>query len=193
MKVKRKPKIRCSWVTDDPVYIAYHDREWGVPVFDDRIHYEHIVLEGAQAGLSWLTILKRREHYRKAFAEFDFEKVARFGERDVTKLLKNPGLIRNELKIRSAVHNATAFVLIVKEFGSFSDYIWSFVNHRPKMNRWKTLKQIPAASDESRALSKDLKRRGFKFVGEVTMYAHMQACGLIHDHTTDCFRYGKIS
>jgi DNA-3-methyladenine glycosylase I len=184
-----KEKIRCSWCLKFDQYIAYHDTEWGVPVHDDRTHFEFLILEGAQAGLSWSTILKKREGYRKAFADFDPVKVARFTEKRLEKMLLDPGIVRNRLKVYAAVNNAKRFLEVQKKFGSFDEYIWSFVNGKPIVNRWKSLKQIPATSKESDALSKDLIKRGFKFVGSTVIYAHMQACGLVNDHLVDCFRY----
>jgi len=183
---------RCQWAGNDPIYIEYHDKEWGVPVHDDKKLFEFLILEGAQAGLSWLTILKRRENYRKAFADFDPEKVARFNEKKINELLTDSGIIRNKLKIRSAVSNAQAFLKIQEEFGSFDTYSWQFVGGKCKVNKVKTIKEIPATSEESDALSKDLKKRGFKFVGSTIIYAHMQAVGMVNDHTTDCFRYREL-
>lgn len=181
---------RCKWaegVSAD--YIRYHDEEWGVPVTDDRVQFEFLILEGAQAGLSWSTILNKREGYRKAFANFDPVKVARFTEKRVEKLLLDPGIVRNRLKVRSAVTNARAFLTVQEEFGSFSDYIWGFVGGAPIQNRYRNDGDIPATSPESDALSKDLKQRGFKFVGSTIIYAHMQATGLVNDHVAGCFRY----
>lgn len=181
---------RCKWaegVSAD--YIRYHDEEWGVPVSDDRVQFEFLILEGAQAGLSWSTILNKREGYRKAFADFDPVKVARFTEKRVEKLLLNPGIVRNRLKVRSAVTNARAFLAVQEEFGSFSDYIWGFVGGASIQNRYRNDADIPATSPESDALSKDLKQRGFKFVGSTIIYAHMQATGLVNDHVVGCFRY----
>ncbi|MCU0398171.1 MAG: DNA-3-methyladenine glycosylase I [Cyclobacteriaceae bacterium] len=183
---------RCTWCLKFDQYIEYHDKEWGVPVHDDRIHFEFLILEGAQAGLSWSTILKKREGYRKAFAGFDPEKVARFTTRKLEKILLDPGIVRNRLKVFAARNNALRFLDVQKEFGSFDQYIWSFVNHKPIVNKWKSLKQIPATSKQSDALSQDLSKRGFKFVGSTVMYAHMQACGLINDHLVDCFRYKQV-
>jgi DNA-3-methyladenine glycosylase I len=188
-----KEKIRCAWCLKFEQYIEYHDTEWGVPVHDDRKHFEFLILEGAQAGLSWSTILKKREGYRKAFADFDPEKVARFTEKKLEKILLDTGIVRNRLKVFSAVNNAKRFLEIQKEFGSFDAYIWQFVNNKPIVNKWKTLKQVPATTNESDALSKDLIKRGFKFVGSTVMYAHMQACGLVNDHLVDCWRYDKIN
>jgi len=184
---------RCEWVFEtNPEYIKYHDEEWGVPVHDDKIHFEFLILEGAQAGLSWNTILKRRNGYKSAFADFNVNEVANFDERKIENLLVDENIIRNKLKIRSAVTNAEAFLKVQEEFGSFDTYIWSFVDHKPIVNHWKKLAQIPATTEESDILSKDLKKRGFKFVGSTIMYAHMQACGLVNDHTTECFRYQEI-
>jgi len=159
-----------------------------VPVYDDKTHFEFLILEGAQAGLSWATVLKKREGYRKAFANFDVEKVATFNERQIERILQNPGIIRNKLKVRSVVNNAQRFIEVQNEFGSFNKYIWSFVGGKPIINHWKTMAEVPATSKESDALSKDLKKRGFKFVGSTIIYAHMQACGLVNDHTLDCFK-----
>ena len=183
---------RCGWVTDDPIYIAYHDTEWGVPVHDDRKLFEFIILEGAQAGLSWLTILKRREGYRRAFAGFDPEKVARFTEKRIEKLLQDTGIIRNRLKVRAAVTNAQAFLKIQEEFGSFDAYSWRFVDGRPKINAFRQPADVPATTKESDAFSKDLKQRGFSFVGSTIIYAHMQAVGMVNDHLTTCFRYREV-
>ncbi|MEX0721154.1 MAG: DNA-3-methyladenine glycosylase I [Balneolaceae bacterium] len=184
---------RCEWVEGQfDQYIKYHDEEWGVPVHNDKTHFEFLILEGAQAGLSWSTILKRREGYRTAFANFIPEKVAAFDETKIQELLQFEGIIRNKLKVRSAVKNAQLFLNIQKEIGSFDTYIWSFVNEKPIINHWNNVKEIPATSKESDALSKDLKKRGFKFTGSTIMYAHMQACGLVMDHTVDCFRYEEL-
>lgn len=185
---------RCFWV--DPkkdFYVDYHDNEWGVPVHDEHKHFEFLILEGAQAGLSWSTILSRREAYRKAYLNFDPAKVAKFNSKKIESLLLNEGIIRNKLKVHASVNNAKLFLEIQKEFGSFDKYIWSFVGGKPIINKWKTRKDYPATSKESDALSKDLKSRGFKFVGSTIMYAHMQACGLVMDHTVDCFCYKKLS
>lgn len=184
--------IRCAWVSNDPLYINYHDTEWGVPVHDDRIIFEFLVLEGAQAGLSWYTILSKRENYRRAFDYFDPEKVARYDEAKIAELLANPGIVRNRLKIRSAVTNARAFLEVRDAFGSFDQYIWQFVGGRTRQNAWASLAEIPAKTPESDELSKDLIRRGFKFVGSTICYAHMQATGMVNDHTIDCFRYDLI-
>ena len=183
---------RCGWVTNDPIYIKYHDEEWGVPVHDDKKLFEFIILEGAQAGLSWLTILKRRPEYRKAFADFDIETVARFTPEKIAKLLLNPGIIRNRLKVNAAVSNAKAFIKIQDEFGSFDKYSWRFVNGKPKINHYKSLDQVPTTTRESDAFSKDLRQRGFKFVGPTIIYAHMQAVGMVNDHLVSCFRYKEV-
>ncbi len=181
--------IRCGWVGNKPHFIPYHDEEWGVPIHDEHRHFEMLILEGAQAGLSWSTILLRREGYRKAFAGFDPVKVARFDVRKQATLLNNTSIIRNRLKIKSTIANAKAFLEIQKECGSFDAYIWQFVGDRPIINYWKDMSEVPATTPESDALSKDLKKRGFSFVGSIVMYAHMQATGLVNDHTTDCFRH----
>jgi DNA-3-methyladenine glycosylase I len=174
-------------------YIRYHDTEWGVPVHDDRVHFEFLILEGAQAGLSWSTILKKREGYRTLFAGFEPEQVARFTEKRLEKILLNPAIVRNRLKVYAAASNAKKFLAVQKEFGSFDHYIWQFVNHKPVVNCWKTLKEVPATTSTSDALSKDLLKRGFKFVGSTVMYAHMQACGLVNDHLVDCFRHDELN
>ena len=179
-------KTRCGWVGNKPHFIIYHDREWGMPIHDDRKHFEMLLLEGAQAGLTWETILLRRQGYRRAFAEFDPKKVARFTAKKKAVLLKNPGIIRNRLKIDSAVTNAQAFLSVQEEFGSFDRYVWQFVGGKPKVNCWARMSQVPATSPESEALSKDLKKRGFRFVGSTIVYAYMQAAGLVNDHTTVC-------
>jgi DNA-3-methyladenine glycosylase I len=188
-----KTKTRCGWVgTGKPFYEHYHDTEWGVPVHDDRKHFEFLILEGAQAGLSWETILKRREGYRKAFCGFDAKKVAKLTDAQLEKILQDPAIIRNRLKVFSTRKNALAFLEIQKEFGSFDAYIWRFVGGRPIVNARKTLKDIPPRTAESDALSKDLKKRGMSFVGSTIIYAHMQATGLVNDHITSCFRYKKV-
>lgn len=186
-------KPRCQWCGTDPLYVRYHDEEWGVPVHDDRKHFEFLILEGAQAGLSWITILRKRENYRKAFANFDAERVARYSKREFARLLKNPGIVRNRLKIAAAAKNARAFLAVQEEFGSFDKYVWRFVGGRPIVNRWKRMKQLPARTAESDALSQDLKKRGFSFVGPTIIYAHMQAVGMVNDHTIDCFRYKPLA
>ena len=185
-------KIRCGWCLQFDQYIEYHDKEWGLPVHDDRIHFEFLILEGAQAGLSWSTILKKREGYRKAFADFDPQKVARFNQAKIEKLLTNPGIVRNRLKVNSAVNNAKRFLEVQKEFGSFDAYIWKFVHDKPINRRRKSLSEVPPTSAESDALSKDLIKRGFKFVGSTVIYAHMQACGLVNDHIVDCWRHREV-
>ena len=184
-------RIRCHWPTDE-LYIQYHDTEWGVPLHDDQKLFEFLVLEGAQAGLSWHTILKKRENYRQAFDQFDPQKVARYTEARIAKLLANPGIVRNKLKVRSAVLNAKAFLQVQEEFGTFDAYIWRFVNGKPIINRWKK-GQVPARTKESDAMSKDLIQRGFKFVGSTICYAHMQATGMVNDHYVECFRHAELS
>ncbi|RIK72332.1 DNA-3-methyladenine glycosylase I [candidate division KSB1 bacterium] len=183
---------RCEWCGDDPLYVAYHDEEWGVPVHDDRRLFEMLILEGAQAGLSWSTILKKRENYRKAFNRFDARKIAKYDKAKIAKLLADPGIVRNRLKIAATVQNARAFLEVQKEFGSFDRYIWQFVGGKPKQNRWKSLKEIPAKTAASDAMSKDLKKRGFSFVGSTICYAFMQAVGMANDHITTCFRHRKV-
>lgn len=186
-----KPKkiCRCAWVSDDPVYIEYHDTEWGVPVYDDLTLFELINLEGMQAGLSWLTILKKRENYREAFAGFDAEKIARFNARKVQQLMKNPGIIRHQLKIEAIITNAKAYLALKNECGSLSDFLWDYVDGKPVNNKRRSIKDIPAKTELSDQLSKDLKKRGFKFIGSTICYAFMQAVGIVNDHTIDCFRY----
>ncbi len=183
---------RCKWPNDE-LMIAYHDEEWGVPVHDDRVLFEYLTLGGAQAGLSWNTILRKRENYRRAFDGFDPAVVAKYGERKVAKLLTDPGIVRNRLKIRSAIGNARAFLAVQEEFGSFDAYLWRFVGGEPKKNRRRRLSDIPAETREARALSKDLKQRGFRFVGPTICYAFMQSVGMVNDHTIDCFRYDEVS
>lgn len=183
---------RCGWCGQDPLYVNYHDFEWGVPVYDDRKLFEFLILEGAQAGLSWLTVLRKRDGYRRAFANFDPEVVARYGKRDFQKLLNNAQIVRNRLKIASAITNAQCFLDVQKEFGSFSNYQWTFVKGKPIHNRRKNMGDIPAKTEISDLWSKDLKRRGFKFVGSTIVYAHMQAVGMVNDHLTSCFRYKQL-
>lgn len=183
---------RCEWCLGDPLYINYHDREWGVSVHHDRKLFEFLVLEGAQAGLSWLTVLRKREAYEKAFADFDAEKVARFTPKRIEKLLQNPGIIRNRQKVEAAVNNARRFLEVQEEFGSFDRYSWQFVDGKKIVNKWKRLSQLPATSKQSDAFSKDLKQRGFKFVGSTIIYAHMQAVGMVNDHLVSCFRYKEV-
>ena len=186
-------KHRCTWAGSDPIYVRYHDREWGMPLHDDRRLFEFLVLEGAQAGLSWLTILKKRDNYRMAFDRFDPERVASYDAKKIAALLADAGIVRNRLKISSAVRNARVFIDIRNEFGSFDAYLWRFVDGRPKQNRWQTLAEIPAETVESRSLSKDLLRRGCTFVGPTICYAFMQAVGMVNDHLADCFRYEEIA
>src|SRR5271165_3588544 len=187
----KKEKSRCHWARS-PLMIEYHDKEWGVPVHDDRKLFEFLILEGAQAGLSWDTILNKRENYRKAFDGFDPERVARYDRRKMERLLHDPGIVRNKLKIASAVGNAKAFLSVQKEFGSFDRYIWQFVGGKPRVNSPKSMKQVPARTPESDAMSKDLKKRGFKFVGSTICYAFMQAVGMVNDHVVSCFRYAQV-
>ena len=185
-------KVRCQWAGTDPLYVAYHDEEWGVPVHDDRKLFEMLILEGAQAGLSWSTILNKREGYRKAFDNFEPQKVAAYGEEKIAQLLDNPAIVRNRLKVRSAVQNARAFLELQTAFGTFDDYLWRFVDGQPIQNHWQTLAEIPAETDESRALSKDLKKRGFNFVGPTIIYVFMQAGGMVNDHVVSCFRHEEV-
>ncbi len=185
-------KTRCSWCGDNPLYMEYHDLEWGVPVHDERKLFEFILLEGAQAGLSWLTILKRREGYRRAFADFDPEVVATYSEKKLEQLLEDPGIIRNRLKVASAVSNAKAFLKVQEDFGSFDKYIWSFVDGQAIQNAFRSMEELPAKTALSEAISKDLKRRGFRFVGPTIVYAHMQATGMVNDHLVDCFRHRQV-
>lgn len=182
---------RCGWATSDPLYLAYHDDEWSVPVHDDRRLFEMLILEGAQAGLSWITILKRREGYRRAFHGFDPERIARYGKRDVTRLLADPGIIRNRAKVEATVKNARAALDLIEETGSLDRFLWQFVGGKPKINHWQTLKEIPAETTESKAMSKELKRRGFGFVGPTICYAFMQAVGMVDDHVQGCFKRQK--
>lgn len=183
---------RCAWVGANPIYAAYHDREWGVPVHEDRLLFEFLVLEGAQAGLSWLTVLRKRDGYRRAFAGFDPEKVAAFDSGEVSRLLEDAGIVRNRLKVESAVSNARAFLEVQKEFGSFDRYVWRFVDGETIHNKWRTIGELPVKTKEAERLSADLKRRGFRFVGPTIMYAHMQATGMVNDHTVDCFRWAEL-
>lgn len=183
---------RCTWPGNNALQIAYHDTEWGVPAHDDRRLFEFLILEGAQAGLSWDTILRKRENYRRAFAGFDAKRVARFGAREVRALMGDPGIVRNRLKIESAITNARAFLDVQREFGSFDRYIWQFVGGRPKRNRWRAMSDVPASTLESDAMSKDLKKRGFRFVGSTICYAFMQATGMVNDHLVTCFRHSEL-
>lgn len=186
-------KQRCAWCGNDPLYMAYHDTEWGIPIKDDTSLFEFLILETFQAGLSWITVLRKRENFRKAFDRFDYRKVAAYGEEKIAELLQNEGIIRNKLKVRAAVTNAQAFMEVQKEFGSFSSYIWGFVDHAPIKNSFRSLKELPANTPLSDVISKDLKKRGFKFVGTTVVYAHMQATGMVNDHVVDCFRYNEVS
>ncbi|HQR29136.1 MAG TPA: DNA-3-methyladenine glycosylase I [Anaeromyxobacteraceae bacterium] len=183
----REPR-RCGWCGTDPLYVRYHDEEWGVPVHDDRTHFEFLLLEGAQAGLSWITVLRKREAYRRAFARFDPEAVARLGRADVARLLADPGIVRNRLKVESAIGNARAFLALQEEAGSFDAWVWRFVDGRPVQGRWRSLAEVPAATPAAEALSRELRRRGFRFVGPTIAYAYMQATGLVNDHLLRCFR-----
>jgi DNA-3-methyladenine glycosylase I len=185
-------KTRCNWSVSDPIYIRYHDEEWGVPVHDDRKLFEFLVLDAAQAGLSWLLILKKRENYRKAFSNFDAKQIARYDEKQIQALMNNPGIVRNRLKIHSAIENAKGFLAVQKEFGSFDKFIWQFTGGRTIQNSWKELNEVPAKTKESDAMSKELKRRGFRFVGSTICYAFMQAAGMVNDHVVTCFRYKQV-
>jgi DNA-3-methyladenine glycosylase I len=191
MRQKMNNKIRCPWPANDPLYIKYHDKEWGVPVHSDRKLFEFLLLEGFQAGLSWRTILTKRPNFRKAFDNFDFNKAAKYDKRKINSLIKDAGIIRNQLKINSAVSNAKAFINVRKEFGTFDKYIWGFVNGKSIKNKFKSLKELPARTELSDLISKDLKKRGFNFVGSTIIYAHMQATGMVNDHLVDCFRYNE--
>ncbi|PJF28310.1 MAG: DNA-3-methyladenine glycosylase I [Phototrophicales bacterium] len=187
-------QIRCAWVSAEPIYVHYHDQEWGVPIRnDDHALFERLCLEGAQAGLSWITILRKRENYREAFDGFDPQRVAAYDEAKVSKLMANAGIVRNQLKIRAAINNARCFLEIQAEHSSFADYLWAYVDGKPIQNRWRSLSEIPSETDLSRAISKDLKRRGFKFVGSTICYAMMQAVGMVNDHTLDCFRHNEVA
>ncbi|WP_432822828.1 DNA-3-methyladenine glycosylase I [Trichloromonas sp.] len=185
-------KQRCAWCGSDPLYLSYHDKEWGVPVHDDRLLFEFLVLEGAQAGLSWLTILKKRDNYRRAFHGFDPQRVARYSDADLQRLLADSGIVRNRLKIESAVKNARGVLALQQEFGSFDAYLWRYVEHQPRQNEWRSLAELPARTAESDAMSKDLKKRGFNFVGPTICYAFMQAVGMVNDHVVDCFRHAEL-
>lgn len=185
-------KKSCSWPTNDPLMIKYHDKEWGAPLHKDKKLFEFLLLEGMQAGLSWRTVLYKRENFRKAFDNFDFNKIAKYNKRKISSLLKDEGIIRNKLKVESAVTNAKAFLGVRKEFGTFNKYIWKFVNGKPIQNKFKSLKELPARTDLSDLISKDLKKRGFKFVGSTIVYAHMQATGMVNDHIVECFRYKEL-
>ncbi|MGC2047542.1 MAG: DNA-3-methyladenine glycosylase I [Gallionella sp.] len=187
-----KNKRRCPWPGDDPLYCAYHDEEWGVPLHDDRRLFEFLILEGAQAGLSWITILRKRENYRAAFDGFDAAHIARYDAGKIASLMQNPGIVRNRLKVAAAVTNAQKFLDVREEFGSFDAFVWRFVDGEPMQNKWRSLADIPATTPESDAMSKELKQRGFKFVGSTICYAHMQATGMVNDHTTNCFRHAEL-
>jgi DNA-3-methyladenine glycosylase I len=185
-------KTRCKWVSDDPLYISYHDTEWGVPLHDEQRLFEFLTLETFQAGLSWITILRKRENFRDAFDNFDYRKVSKYDESKIESLYSDPGIIRNKLKIRAAVSNAKAFIKVQEEFGSFDSYIWGFVGSKPIQNGFHKIDQVPAKTELAEKLSKDLKKRGFKFVGPTVIYAHMQATGMVNDHTIDCFRHKEV-
>lgn len=185
-------KTRCTWVGKDPLYISYHDEEWGVPLRSDAQLFEFLILETFQAGLSWITVLRKRENFRKAFHNFDYHKIAKYSEKKIQSLLQDAGIIRNKLKVRATVTNAQAFLKIQAEFGSFSDYIWAFTDGKVLKNKWKKASDCPAHTPLAEKISKDLKKRGFKFVGPTVIYAHMQATGMVNDHTTDCFRYEEV-
>ncbi|MEM1319047.1 MAG: DNA-3-methyladenine glycosylase I [Bacteroidota bacterium] len=186
-------KTRCQWCVSHELDRAYHDTEWGVPVYDDRLLFEMLNLEGAQAGLSWLTILKKRPHYQKVFDNFEAHKIVDYDEAKIAALLADPGIVRNKLKVRGTVQNARCFLAVQEEFGSFKDYIWQFVEGQPIINRWKTMEQVPVSTPQSDAMSKDLKKRGFKFIGTTICYAYMQGVGMVNDHTIDCFRWKPLS
>lgn len=185
-------KTRCAWAGDDPVYQKYHDLEWGVPLHSDKKLFEFLILEGMQAGLSWITVLKKRDAFREAFDAFDFNKVANYSQAKIDELLQNPGIIRNKLKIHAAVNNARAFLQVREEFGTFNKYIWGFVDNVPLQNAWPSLQELPASTTLAETISKDLKKRGFSFVGPTIVYSHMQATGMVNDHTTDCFRHRAL-
>ena len=187
------PLRRCSWCGTDPLYVAYHDEEWGVPLHDDQRLFEFLLLEGAQAGLSWITVLRKRENYRQAYQDFAPEKIARWDKRKIERLLRNPGIIRNRQKVEGAKKNARAYLKAVEEYGSFDAYLWRFVDGEPIQNRWKTLKSVPAETERAKAMSQDLKKRGFTFVGPTICYAFMQATGMVNDHLTNCFRHKEVA
>ena len=185
-------KSRCDWCGDDPLYVSYHDHEWGVPLFEDKLLFEFLILETFQAGLSWITILRKRENFRLAFDDFDYLKIAHYDDKKYEELLTNPGIIRNKLKIKSAISNAQLFIQVQKEYGSFSNYFWKFSNNRSIVNQWNQMNQVPATTSLSDTISKDLKKRGFKFVGSTVIYAYMQAVGMVNDHVGSCFRYKEL-
>lgn len=191
-KINQNPPSRCWWCGDDPLYVSYHDKEWGVPLYDDRQLFEFLILEGMQAGLSWITILRKREAFRLAFDGFDPEKVARYSAKKHDKLMLNAGIIRNRRKIEASTSNAIAFLKIQEEFGSFADYSWRFVGGSPIVNKWRDKKDVPATTKESEAMSRDLKQRGLKFIGPTVVYAHMQACGMVNDHLISCYRHREV-
>lgn len=192
MTPEKLDRKRCAWASTDTLYLAYHDNEWGVPVYDDRKLFEFLILEGAQAGLSWITVLRKRRNYARVFDGFDPSFIADYDQERITSLLKDSGIIRNRLKIESAVINARAFLQVKEEYGDFSTFIWKFIGGKPKLNRWRNISEVPATTPESDAMSRDLKRRNFKFVGSTICYAFMQAVGMVNDHTTDCFRYPEV-
>lgn len=185
-------KNRCAWCGKDELYVNYHDTEWGVPIYEDKLLFEFLILETFQAGLSWITILRKRENFRKAFDNFDYKKIANYSKKKFNELIVNEGIIRNKLKIKATISNAQAFMKVQEEFGSFSNYIWKFTNNKSIVNKWKSLAELPAKTPLSDEISKDLKKRGFKFVGSTIVYAHMQATGMVNDHIVDCFRYKQI-
>lgn len=186
-------KTRCEWCGDDPLYVQYHDTEWGVPCYDDQRFFEMLILEGVQAGLSWITVLRKRENYRAAYDGFDAERIARYDEAKLAELLANPGIIRNRLKVQASVSNARAYLAVQEEFGTFSDYLWRFVDGKPIVNQWTSLREIPAETRESQAMSKDMLKRGFRFVGPTICYAHMQSTGMVNDHLVSCFRHAEVN
>lgn len=193
MVSRQKPENRCPWCGTDPLYVAYHDTEWGVPCHDERTLFEFLILEGAQAGLSWITILRKRENYRRAYDNFDAEKIARYGEADVARLLADAGIVRNRLKIAASIGNARATLELYEQGGSLDALLWSFVDGRPRQNRWRSMSEIPALTPEAEKLSKELKRRGFRFIGPTVMYAHMQATGMVNDHLVSCPRHSEVA
>lgn len=192
MKVGAGTTARCPWCGDDPLYVAYHDTEWGVPCHDEKALFEFLILEGAQAGLSWITILKKRENYRRAYHDFDVHKIARYGDKDVARLLADAGIVRNRLKVAASIANARATLELYDHGGNLNDLLWQFVDGRPRINRWRTLSDIPAITPQAEAMSKELKRRGFRFIGPTVMYSHMQATGMVNDHLTSCPRHAEV-
>ncbi len=183
---------RCSWANGDPLYEKYHDTEWGKPLYDDDMLFEFLILEGFQAGLSWITILRKRENFRKAFSNFDARKIVKYTQKDIDRLMQDAGIVRNKLKINAAINNAQVFLNVQKEFGSFSDYFWNFTDEKPIINKWKDMSQIPAKTELAETISRDMKKRGFKFVGPTIIYAHMQATGMVNDHLVNCFRHKEV-